>query len=103
MELERWRKWWRARGEPGIRQLLMEEWDPLGVRGFPDARDEYDSYVPPIGRLLREGAGATDVAEYLTNIETERMGLSDTEAARTKAEEVAQKLIEWYAEEMADA
>ena len=28
-----------------IREILMHEWDPIGVRDVPQAQDEYDSYV----------------------------------------------------------
>jgi hypothetical protein len=32
-----------AAGAAGIRRLLMNERDPIGVRGVPAAADEYDS------------------------------------------------------------
>jgi hypothetical protein len=28
-----------------VREILMREWDPIGVAGSPEAADEYDSYV----------------------------------------------------------
>jgi hypothetical protein len=31
-----------------INEVLHYIWDPIAVRGEPNARDEYDSYVPPV-------------------------------------------------------
>jgi hypothetical protein len=61
----------------------MEEWDPIGVRDAPEAADEFDSYLGPIGARLREGKDAAEIAAYLTDVEEERMGLGFSEAART--------------------
>jgi len=52
MSTAEWRVWWRREGEAGLRELLMESWDPIGVAHIPEAADEYDSYVPKVGSLL---------------------------------------------------
>jgi hypothetical protein len=39
-----------------IRQILLHDWDPVGVRDQPSAQREYDSYVGGLYRLLAEGA-----------------------------------------------
>jgi hypothetical protein len=57
-----------------IRAVLNEDWDPIGVAGDVDD-DEYDSYIAPIYHLLREGATPAGLADYLLQIETERMEL----------------------------
>ncbi|MCG8422125.1 MAG: hypothetical protein MJE77_29735 [Proteobacteria bacterium] len=59
-----------------IREALMNEWDPIGVKGIPDAADEYDSYVPQIHKLLIERKAPDAIFEYLWWLETEHMGLS---------------------------
>ena len=56
----------KRRGGAGVRRLLMEKWDPIGVAGVPEAADEYDTYVGQVGRRLREGATAEEIAAYLT-------------------------------------
>lgn len=28
-----------------IREILMRDWDPIGVHGIPEAADEYDMYI----------------------------------------------------------
>jgi hypothetical protein len=65
--------WWKRSGARELRQLLMEEWDPIHARGVPEAADEYDGYLHQIVSRLREGAKAEDVAAYLTNVEEVQM------------------------------
>ncbi|HLH76922.1 MAG TPA: hypothetical protein VKV28_08985 [Candidatus Binataceae bacterium] len=60
-----------------IREVLLKEWDPIGVQGIAGAENEYDPYV---GRLyvmlMQEHATAEDIAAYLLNIATDRMDLA---------------------------
>ncbi len=59
-----------------IRQLLWEEWDPIGVRSFEDClSDEYDSYAMRVFSMLNSGASLEVLIEYLLWAETENMGL----------------------------
>lgn len=64
-----------------IRSVLMEEWDPIGVKGIPEAADEYDGYVWGVYVLLRDGASDAQLAHHFANIETERMGLTRSAGA----------------------
>jgi hypothetical protein len=59
-----------------VDEVLHYIWDPIGVRGEPHARDEYDSYVPEVYSLLQSGAAAEQIAAHLDKIATERMGLN---------------------------
>jgi len=72
-----------------IRDVLHHDWDPVGVGGVPEARDEYDSYVEGVYRLLLSGAGPSQVAEHLARIEQEWLGLPTAPEALIP---VAQKL-----------
>ena len=65
-----------------ISQVLLREWDPIGVSDEPEAQDEYDSYVYGVLNLLLRGASAEEIAEHLFLIETERMGMSVTNKPR---------------------
>jgi hypothetical protein len=47
-----------------IRSVLMDDWDPIGVQGVPEAADEYDSYVMPI--YCFGSAGMSFLAERLS-------------------------------------
>jgi hypothetical protein len=77
-----------------VNEVLHYIWDPIGVRGEPMARDEYDSYVPQVYALLQSGATAEQIAGHLDKIATERIGLnSNTEHSLL----TAQKLLDWRA------
>ena len=65
-----------------IRQILLHDWDPVGVQDEPNARDEYDSYVGDVYGLLARGASPKQVAEHLARIEADRMGLPSSVEAR---------------------
>jgi hypothetical protein len=55
----------------GIRRILLEEWDPLGVGDNPNLADEYDSYIPEIAQLVSSGSSSDRVAQYLRQIESD--------------------------------
>lgn len=57
-----------------VNEVLHYLWGPIGVRGDPHARDEYDAYVPDVCVLLDQGATAEHIAAHLDHIATERMG-----------------------------
>ena len=58
-----------------IRRVLITVWDPIGVRGEPNAQDEYDSYLGNVLALLTSGASDDQINEHLLRIVTERMEL----------------------------
>ncbi len=67
----------RARKLHGIiGDVLLMEWDPIGVQDIPEAQDEYDSYVPAVYKLLASGKSEHELFDYLWWIETEHMGLT---------------------------
>ena len=72
-----------------IKQVLLHEWDPIGVSDIPEAQDEYDSYVGGIYRLLASGASEYQIIERLYNLETVSMGLTGN---RERLKRVAGKL-----------
>src|SRR2546430_16029488 len=100
MDLADWHMWWKRRGAQELRRILMEEWDPISVRGIPEAADEYDGYLGPLAARLREGRSADAAAEYLTEIEEDRMGLGESAAARGRNQALAARLLPWHDQEM---
>jgi hypothetical protein len=58
-----------------IREILLKEWDPIGVRDIPEAQDEYDSYIAKIHNLLSSEKPLLEIFNYLWWLETEHMGL----------------------------
>jgi hypothetical protein len=64
-----------------IRQILLRDWDPIGVGHRRECQDEYDRYVGSVDSLLRVGVPPEVVAKHLALLETEQMGLSGSPAA----------------------
>jgi hypothetical protein len=87
--------WWKHQGAPELRELLMQWWDPIGVRGVPEARGEYDSYMGPIVSLLERGGSIDELASYLVEIETDRMGMKPDKKTDLDA---ASRIHAWYRE-----
>ena len=77
-------------------EILHYVWDPIGVVRYPQARDEYASYVPQLVKMLIEGKKMEEIAAHLSGIEKERMGLSVTFRTKARATNVAQILIEHH-------
>lgn len=59
-----------------IRHVLMQVWDPIGIKDEPNAQDEYDGYLGDVYELLVSGASDSQIAEHLWSMVTEHMGLS---------------------------
>ena len=95
-ELEAWHRWWTTRGEAGLRTLLLEQWDPIGIGDVPECVDEYNDYIPRLAGILRRGGHTEDVARYLTEIETEWMEI-DTEPRELLG--VASEICDWHQKE----
>ena len=75
-----------------VDEVLHYVWDPIGVSGSPQARDEYHGYLPHVFSMLHSGATAESISTYLGEVVTERMGLSDNPQHDL---DVASILIEW--------
>lgn len=73
-----------------VREILLREWDPIGVAGIPEAQDEYDCYVDRLCVMIARDEPAYTIAERLWRIETTGMGLGGD---RQRAEKVAERLI----------
>lgn len=58
-----------------IREILVKEWDPIGISDIAEAQDEYDSYVPHIYSQLIQHASEEEIFSNLWKIETDHMGL----------------------------
>lgn len=78
-----------------VREILLRDWDPIGVYGIPQAADEYDTYADKAYVMLMvEGATANEIAGYLYIIATEHMGLTDQGRLAEKSNQVAQLLVQ---------
>jgi hypothetical protein len=62
-----------------IREIMMRDWDPIGVAGVPEAVDEYARYVAQVYLMLMEQRTSVEViTSYLFDIATKNMGLSNS-------------------------
>lgn len=77
-----------------ISEVLHYLWDPIGVAGTPEARDEYEGYVYGVLALLRSDASEAEILQHLVKIETEEMGLLGQSA---NSEATVQWLLRWRA------
>jgi hypothetical protein len=62
-----------------LKTLIMEEWDPIGVKHMPEAQDEYDSYLYLLLGMILRNASETAIFNYLSDLETQHMGLNGNE------------------------
>ena len=52
-----------------IRHILMDVWDPIGVKDEPMAADEYDRYIGDIFELLKRSASRMKrIIDYLKSM-----------------------------------
>jgi hypothetical protein len=59
-----------------VREVLLREWDPIGIEAIPGADDEYDAYIGTVCVMLADEAATKQVlATYLLSVATERMGM----------------------------
>jgi hypothetical protein len=73
-----------------IHDILLNEWDPIGVAPYPDAHDEYDDYIHEIHGMLIRHEPRHKLIDHLWWLETKHMGLF---GSRSRTEAVADRLI----------
>lgn len=77
-----------------IRDVLLSDWDPIGVVGIPGAEDEYDTYAEELLVLLAaDGTTAREVASHLLETATGLMGLPHSNRLAEKCERAAEALM----------
>jgi hypothetical protein len=77
-----------------VREILLRDWDPIGIYGIPEATDEYDAYASrAYVMLMDEGATASEIAGYLFTVATEHMGLTDRGRLAERSDQVAKLLV----------
>lgn len=75
-----------------LRDIGWKHWDPIGLNGSEgswrrsDAANEYDRYLYRVVGGLQSGESNGSLVDYLINIETMHMRLTDMSSARSRAE-----------------
>ena len=85
-----------------VDEVLHYVWDPIGIGGSPAARDEYYGYLPQVFGLVRDSADAKQIADYLTHVEEDRMGLKPDPAKAKEAAELMLEHRDWIASQKAE-
>lgn len=81
-----------------VDEILHYVWDPIGIKDVPQCRDEYDAYLPGVMSLLEAGAGADQIALYLGDIGTEKMGLGRNPSKENIAARIIMNYFEYLKE-----
>jgi hypothetical protein len=93
MDAQAYERWWRERGDRELRELLLREWDPIGIARIADSQlDEYEHYAGQLARRLRAGASEDEIAAVLEGFRTD-MGLEPSDELPLG---VARAIREWY-------
>ena len=93
MDAQEYERWWLERGDRELRELLLKEWDPIGIAKLSDeGLDEYEHYAGVIARRLRAGASEEEIATVLEGFRSD-MGL---EPSGELPLDVARRIREWY-------
>ena len=77
-----------------IHQVLIKEWDPIGIRHIPEAQDEYDQYIPQIYQMLISSKPKHELFDYLWELERDHMALSGNHQKTERCAEMLLKLID---------
>ena len=87
-------KYRSRRNRARVRQVLWQDWDPIGVNGVSTAQDEYDAYADwAYAMLMDERRPAEAIAAFLDDIASRHMGLGDRPEIRSRSRQVADMLV----------
>ena len=93
MDAQAYERWWRERGNRELSELLLREWDPIGIAKLADEQlDEYEHYSGQLARRLRAGASDEEIAAVLEGFRRD-MGLEPSDELPLG---VARSIRDWY-------
>jgi hypothetical protein len=76
-----------------IRRILPTEWNPIGFGAFDVPDDEYDSYIGGIYGRMQSGVSVEELAQHLSTIESDQMGLAVNSRVSDRNLQVANALL----------
>ncbi len=77
-----------------VDEVLHYLWDPIGLRGVPEARDEYTSYAGVVFSMLKRGTDNNEISRYLVRIRADHMGMGRADES-TGEDDIAEILANW--------
>lgn len=60
-----------------VQKVLMEDWDPIGIKNESGAQDEYDSYIPALYKMITSNRPRQEMVEYLLKVEQRCLGFPE--------------------------
>lgn len=77
----------------GVQRILMDVWDPIGVRGISGAEDEYDNYCRDVLRMLGCGDGYDEISDYLYRIATQHIEMPASVELKDRSRRAAREIV----------
>ncbi len=77
-----------------IDEILFYIWDPIGISHTDWPRDEYQSYLPRVFRMVLNKNPKEEIREYLISIEADHMGLGRRLGIQSRIEDVVSLLFQ---------
>ena len=62
--------------QQSIRDVLMHQWDPIGVADSTTSDDEYDAYIAPVYRILVGSRSEDELVGFLHFTERDVIGMA---------------------------
>jgi hypothetical protein len=78
--------------QDAIRNVLYNDWDPLGINDYPSTQDEYDAYIAPVYRILVGNRSTEELVKTLTRIARDEIGVPAGDVEKLNS--VTDKLLE---------
>lgn len=77
-------------------EVLFYLWDPLNMRWTTWPRNEYDSYIDKMLKMLAAGKDAAALEKHLARLVTRQMGMENNEDQKTRNRKSAALLYAVY-------
>lgn len=65
----------RAHRKKIVRQILLNDWDPFGIKDEPEGQDIYDPYIPELLVLLEQQPSDQQLFDYLWRVVNDQLEL----------------------------
>jgi hypothetical protein len=86
-----------------IDELLHYVWDPIGISGIPEARDEYQSYLPRVFKMVVDKVPDQHIADYLLLLESDSMGLGKRAGRKKRIADLLESMATYRDQLLDDA
>jgi len=71
--------------EDEIRRVLVNVWDPIGIKDVTNAQDEYDAYIGGVFQILNRDGSEEELGAYLWKVIEEKIHVHPAKGATQEA------------------